>query len=60
MSKGGQMPLSGVSHVAILTKDTDRLVAFYREVYEAEVTGRQGFEGFWLTFIFSRRRPAVA
>jgi catechol 2,3-dioxygenase-like lactoylglutathione lyase family enzyme len=51
MSKGGQMLLNGVNHVAIVTKDTDRLVAFYREVFEAEVAGRQGFEGFWLTFI---------
>jgi catechol 2,3-dioxygenase-like lactoylglutathione lyase family enzyme len=51
MSKGGQMLLSGVNHVAIVTKDTDRLVAFYREVFEAEVAGRQGFESFWLTFI---------
>src|SRR3989440_11652332 len=45
------MLLNGVNHVAIVTKDTDRLVAFYREVFEAEVPGRQGFEGFWLTFI---------
>jgi catechol 2,3-dioxygenase-like lactoylglutathione lyase family enzyme len=45
------MLLNGVNHVAIVTKDTDRLVAFYREVFEAEVAGRQGFEGFWLTFI---------
>ena len=45
------MLLNGVNHVAIVTKDADRLVAFYREVFEAEVAGRQGFEGFWLTFI---------
>jgi catechol 2,3-dioxygenase-like lactoylglutathione lyase family enzyme len=51
MSKWSQMLLNGVNHVAIVTKDTDRLVAFYREVFEAEVAGRQGFEGFWLTFI---------
>jgi catechol 2,3-dioxygenase-like lactoylglutathione lyase family enzyme len=51
MSKGSQMLLNGVNHVAIVTKDTDRLVAFYRAVFEAEVAGRQGFEGFWLTFI---------
>lgn len=30
------MLLNGVNHAAILTKDTDRLVAFYREVFEAE------------------------
>ena len=45
------MLLNGVNHVAIVTNDTDRLVAFYREVFEAEVAGRQGFEGFGLTFI---------
>jgi len=45
------MLLNGVNHVAIVTNDTDRLVAFYREVFEAEVAGRQGFEGFWLTFL---------
>ena len=45
------MLLNGVNHVAIVTKDADGLVAFYREVFEAEVAGRQGFAGFWLTFI---------
>lgn len=29
------MLLNGVNHVAILTKDTDRLHAFYREVFDA-------------------------
>jgi catechol 2,3-dioxygenase-like lactoylglutathione lyase family enzyme len=37
--------LDGVNHVAIVTKDADRLVAFYREVFEAEVAGRQGVRG---------------
>jgi catechol 2,3-dioxygenase-like lactoylglutathione lyase family enzyme len=37
------MLLSGFNHVAILTKDTDRLHAFYREVFEAEVL-RDGAE----------------
>jgi catechol 2,3-dioxygenase-like lactoylglutathione lyase family enzyme len=32
------MLLSGFNHVAILTNDTDRLTAFYREVFEAEST----------------------
>ena len=27
----------GINHVAILTKDTDRLHAFYRDIFEAEV-----------------------
>jgi catechol 2,3-dioxygenase-like lactoylglutathione lyase family enzyme len=31
------MLLNGVNHVAILTNDTDRLAAFYREVFDAEV-----------------------
>jgi catechol 2,3-dioxygenase-like lactoylglutathione lyase family enzyme len=31
------MLLKGVNHVAILTKDTERLHAFYREVFDAAV-----------------------
>lgn len=30
-----RMLLDGVNHVAILTNDTERLVGFYREVFEA-------------------------
>ena len=47
------MLLNGVNHVAILTKDTDRLVAFYREVFEAEVNEQlEEFDGaVRLTFI---------
>ncbi len=47
------MLLNGVNHVAILTKDTDRLVAFYREVFEAEVNEQlEEFDGpLRLTFI---------
>ena len=46
------MLLNGVNHVAILTKDTDRLVAFYRDVFDAEVDAQvtEG-EGTLLTFI---------
>ncbi len=33
------MLLNGVNHVAILTNDTERLHAFYREVFEATVGG---------------------
>jgi catechol 2,3-dioxygenase-like lactoylglutathione lyase family enzyme len=29
----------GINHVAIITADTDRLHAFYREVFEAEIGG---------------------
>jgi catechol 2,3-dioxygenase-like lactoylglutathione lyase family enzyme len=31
------MLLAGINHVAVLTNDTDRLHAFYREVFDAEV-----------------------
>ena len=31
------MLLNGLNHVAILTNDTDRLAAFYREVFDATV-----------------------
>jgi catechol 2,3-dioxygenase-like lactoylglutathione lyase family enzyme len=29
--------LNGINHVAVITSDTDRLHAFYREVFDAEV-----------------------
>jgi catechol 2,3-dioxygenase-like lactoylglutathione lyase family enzyme len=29
--------LSGINHVAVLTNDTDRLHAFYRDVFDAEI-----------------------
>lgn len=46
------MLLDGVNHVAILTNDTDRLVSFYREVFDATVRGQQpAGEGALLTFI---------
>ena len=32
------MLLDGVNHVAVLTKDTERLHAFYREVFDASVS----------------------
>jgi len=35
------MLLSGFNHVALLTGDTDRLVSFYREVFDADVDGQQ-------------------
>jgi catechol 2,3-dioxygenase-like lactoylglutathione lyase family enzyme len=46
------MLLDGFNHVAILTGDTERFVAFYREVFGAEVLGemRFGSEGL-LTFV---------
>jgi len=46
------MLLNGVNHVAILTNDTERFVAFYREVFDAEVDGveKMGDQG-TLTFV---------
>jgi catechol 2,3-dioxygenase-like lactoylglutathione lyase family enzyme len=35
------MLLNGFNHVALLTSDTDRLVSFYREVFDAKVDGQQ-------------------
>jgi catechol 2,3-dioxygenase-like lactoylglutathione lyase family enzyme len=44
--------LNGVNHVAILTNDTERLAAFYRDVFEAEVDGQvDEQDGVRLTFI---------
>ena len=46
------MLLNGVNHVAIVTNDTDRLVSFYRDVFEAEVDGQvTEAEGMQLTFV---------
>jgi len=46
------MLLNGFNHVALLTTDTDRLVAFYRDVFDAEVDGQQeGNQDVRLTFI---------
>ena len=46
------MLLDGLNHVAILTADTDRLVAFYQEVFEATVDADfRPNEGMRLTFL---------
>ena len=47
------MLLNGVNHVAILTHDTGRLVAFYREVFDAEADAHlEEFDGaIRLTFL---------
>ena len=46
------MLLDGVNHVAVLTKDTDRLHAFYRDVFDATVSHDQRPEdGMRLSFI---------
>jgi catechol 2,3-dioxygenase-like lactoylglutathione lyase family enzyme len=43
--------LNGVNHVAILTKDTDRLHAFYRDVFDATVSQDFAIEGGRLSFV---------
>ena len=46
------MLTSGFNHVATLTRDVDRLVTFYTEVFEAEVDGQvQENPGVRLTFV---------
>ena len=46
------MLLDGVNHVAVLTKDTDRLHAFYRDVFDATVSHDQRPEdGMRLSFV---------
>jgi catechol 2,3-dioxygenase-like lactoylglutathione lyase family enzyme len=47
------MLLNGVNHVAILTTDTDRLTAFYGDVFDAEVDGTTN-EGDSLRLTFLR------
>ena len=37
------MLLRGINHVAVITNDTDRLIAFYRDVFDADVL-RDGAE----------------
>ncbi len=46
------MLLDGVNHVAVLTGDSDRLHAFYRDVFDATVSAEQDVgEGMRLSFI---------
>lgn len=46
------MLLAGVNHVAILTKNTDRLHAFYREVFDAKVSAdKSEAEGIRLSMV---------
>src|SRR5687768_10109350 len=48
----GGVLLNGFNHVAILTKDTDRFVAFYRDIFGADVDGQvEEMPGGKLTFI---------
>ncbi len=46
------MLLDGVNHIAVLTGDSDRLHAFYREVFDATVSrDQQVDEGMRLSFV---------
>jgi catechol 2,3-dioxygenase-like lactoylglutathione lyase family enzyme len=46
------MLLDGINHVALMTKDTDRLVAFYTEVFDATLFAqRQEAPGMKLSFV---------
>ena len=45
------MLLNGFNHVAILTADTERFVAFYSEVFGAEVTASKQIGDRQLTFV---------
>jgi catechol 2,3-dioxygenase-like lactoylglutathione lyase family enzyme len=46
------MLLDGVNHVAVITGDTERFVAFYRDVFDAEVDGQaQESDQVRLTFV---------
>jgi len=39
------MLLSGINHVAVLTQDTERFHAFYRDVFDAAVFADQSMDG---------------
>jgi catechol 2,3-dioxygenase-like lactoylglutathione lyase family enzyme len=45
------MLLSGINHVAVLTANTERLTAFYGQVFDAEAETIQQREGFRLTLV---------
>lgn len=53
------MLLSGLNHVAVLTGDTDRLLAFYREVFDAASTTLQRSEGFRVTAVWLGQRAEL-
>jgi catechol 2,3-dioxygenase-like lactoylglutathione lyase family enzyme len=46
------MLLSGINHVAVLTGDTERLVAFYGDMFGAEHRLVQKEDGFQLTIVW--------
>jgi catechol 2,3-dioxygenase-like lactoylglutathione lyase family enzyme len=44
--------LDGINHVAVLTGDTDRLLQFYGEVFDATHTAMPGNDGFRMTIVW--------
>jgi catechol 2,3-dioxygenase-like lactoylglutathione lyase family enzyme len=46
------MLLGGINHVAVLTGDTDRLTAFYSEVFDVPFETIQEGDGFRLTLVY--------
>jgi catechol 2,3-dioxygenase-like lactoylglutathione lyase family enzyme len=44
--------LSGINHVAVLTSDTDRFIAFYGDVFDAAHEALQESEDFRLTLVW--------
>ena len=49
--QNGGVLLDGINHVAVLTADTDRLVSFYSEVFDATVDGELHDGAFRLTLL---------
>src|SRR5687767_3402135 len=43
--------LGGINHIGMITADTDRLLEFYRDVFDAEAETLQQGEGFRLTMV---------
>jgi len=52
------MLTDGINHVAVLTADTDRLVAFYSEVFDAVVDGEMRPEGEGLRLTLVKLGPS--
>lgn len=51
MGQTGGVLLDGINHVAVLTADTDRLTAFYADVFDATVDGELRDDGLRLTLV---------
>ena len=56
------MLTNGFDHVAVLTNDTERFLAFYKDMFDAEAFGLEAGPGMNLTMVkigheASRRKP---